>query len=271
MSKYTTEVRYICEVYAGLKKNTNFLGVNEVISKARSKIFQNSYPIFDETYRPVLESKILKHFYTREIGLETVGLWKLKLQTKMSEIMPYYNQMYKSQLLEFNPFYDVDLVRDHTADKNGSRNVNSTDKTNGNTNQTAHSETDGTDKNTGTISDSGKNKNMHSDTPQGAITDLESGKYMSDATIVDNSNTTTNDLTNIIHSSSDSSSETEIDNTVTGKSDTITADTEKYLEKVKGKQGTASYSDLLIRYRESFVNIDMMVIEELNDLFFNMW
>ena len=110
MSKYTTEVRYICETFSGLDESKGCFNINEIVQQSRSKIFSFDYPIFDETYRGVIETKILKHYYTREIGLETVGLWLHKLDVKMNEIMPYYNQLYKSCLLEFNPFYNTDLT-----------------------------------------------------------------------------------------------------------------------------------------------------------------
>ena len=122
MANYTTQVRTICEVNAGYDESVGFGDVATVIEKSREKIFNFSYPIFDESYKSVLETKILKHYYTREIGLETVGLWKLKLDTKLNEIMPYYNQLYKSELLEFNPLYDVDLERTHNLKNDNNKN-----------------------------------------------------------------------------------------------------------------------------------------------------
>ena len=47
--------------------------------------------------------------------------------------------------------------------------------------------------------------------------------------------------------------------------------TENYLETLVGKQGTESFSSLLNKFRETFLNIDMMVIEEFSDLFFGLW
>ena len=82
MSVFTTQIRYICESLAGLQESTGYENVEQVINGARAKIFSFSYPIYDDSYRAVLETKILKHFYTQEIGLETYGLWKLKLDTK---------------------------------------------------------------------------------------------------------------------------------------------------------------------------------------------
>lgn len=145
MSKYTTEVRFICEEAAGLTSSVGYLGVNDVINTALPKVFNFEFPIFDEAYRPILEKKILKHYYTREIGLETVGLWKLFLDTKLNEIMPFYNQLYKSELLEFNPFYDIDLTRDHNLKKEETTKQDATEKgtteKTGNIDDNTHTET----------------------------------------------------------------------------------------------------------------------------------
>lgn len=112
MAKYTTEIRSICEHYAGLTESTGFEDVDEIIEKARNKIFQN-YPIFNESHRAELEHKILKHYYMREIGFETVGLFKLFLNERMAEIMPYYNKLYESETFEFDPLKNVDVWNTH--------------------------------------------------------------------------------------------------------------------------------------------------------------
>lgn len=62
-----------------------------------------NYPIFDEEYRQALESKIVDHYYFNEIGAETADRFSFYLRRKMREIMPYYNQLYQSTLLEFDP------------------------------------------------------------------------------------------------------------------------------------------------------------------------
>ena len=108
MSKYTTEVRYICETAAGLTESVGYRGIDDVLDAAVPNIFDFEYPIFDEEYRELLEKKILRHYYTREICEETVGLWKLRLQDKMNLIMPYYNQMYKSEQRPKNTKYNIE-------------------------------------------------------------------------------------------------------------------------------------------------------------------
>lgn len=119
MSKYTTEVRFLCESAAGKTESKGFSSIAEILSVAAPRVFNFTFPIFDESYRLPLEIKILRHYYTREICEETVGLWKLRLQDKLNMIMPYYNQLYESELIKFNPLYDVDLTTEHSVIKQG--------------------------------------------------------------------------------------------------------------------------------------------------------
>lgn len=239
MSKYTTEVRFICENFAGLEESVGLTSVSEVIAKSRGKIFDFPYPIFDEKYRSVLETKILRHFYTREIGLETVALWKLNLETKLNEIMPFFNQLYKSELLEFNPFYDVDVTRTHDGSVNRTENVQSTGSN--------------TVNETGTIKSDREER--YSDTPQGTLANVESNTYLTNAGSTDtNTQSSNNSTTSTLYSQ-----------------DNRANNLEQYTEIVKGKQGGANYSDLLIKFRKTFLNIDMEVINALGDLFLNLW
>lgn len=88
----------------------------------------NDYPIYDEDYRQVLNNKIINHFYLREIGAETPDRFNFYLGRKMREIMPYYNQMYKSELLEFDPLannYQEALNKFMRESENASNSQNS--------------------------------------------------------------------------------------------------------------------------------------------------
>src|SRR5699024_4851175 len=173
MSKYTTEVRYICENAIGLTNSDGYISIKDVLTQAAPIVFNFDFPIFDESYRLPLEIKILKHFYTREIGMETVGLWKLKLETKLNEIMPYYNQLYKSELLEFNPLYDVDITRMHNIKNNGTQNTTG-DITSDSTTETSQTSEDSSNRNeqqSSTIDN--VSKNAYSNTPQGQVTNVD--------------------------------------------------------------------------------------------------
>lgn len=283
MSKYTTEVRFICETAAGLKDSAGYTSVNKIITAALPKVFDFDFPIFDETYRSLLETKILKHYYTREIGLETVGLWKLKLDTKLNEIMPFYNQLYKSALLDFNPLYDVDLTRDHKLTKKET--AKQTENANINTNETGSQINDS---NTNIVNTTGSTSeetasatkqhyDKYSDTPQGSLVNVQNDTYLTNARMINDTDAQTGKTTvtgddksdGTTHATTDTntSADTTRDSNVNRNVDTL----DDYLEHVRGKNGGASYSAMLNEYRTTFLNIDMLVINELSDLFFNLW
>ena len=339
MSKYTTEVRYICETTSGLGESTGYASVNDILEKCVSRVFNFDFPIFDESYRKPLEKKILKHFYTREIGFESVGLWKLKLDTKLNDIMPYFNQLYKSELLSFNPLFDVDYQTTHTLNRNentkkdntgkttterngrttSDTNVDTSSATTGSVNTETNSETNGTSNSnnernetvSGTTTTTGETKGtttnteMYSDTPQGSVENLESGRYLTNAKKTLGSSTTINtgtDTENRTTTSSESShgtndsttestTETSSNDTTTGNTSTnFTSEnsgndttnssfnetnnissTDDYIQHIVGKSSGQTYSKMLHEFRETFMNIDMLVIESLEPLFMQLW
>lgn len=178
------------------------------------KIFNFNYPLFSEEYREEFENKIIRHFYFREIGFETVGRFLFHLETKLNEIMPYYNKLYESTLLEFDPLINYQVTETQTRD------VRSIGK---------GLETNGT-------------KNLFSDTPQGRTS-------LNDTSHVTEINQTEGNL----------NSQNE------GES------TENYTRKMEGNIGVQTFSQLLSDYRTTFINVDMMVIDELNELFIRIY
>lgn len=162
MSKYTTQIRYICESLLDATESAEYPNVEQEIRETWDKIFDFDFPIFDENYRQALCTKILRHFWTREIGQETYGAWKLRLSIKLNDIMPYYNQLYKSELYEFNPMYDSEYTRSGNRGTNGSTTSGS---------------------NSG-----GKTVSKYSDTPQNGLQPVEDGEYLTSVNIDENSN-----------------------------------------------------------------------------------
>lgn len=273
MSKFTTEVRYICEEAAGLEESVGLDDIDTVLSKANvDKVFEKmDYPIFDENYRYVLNKKILMHYYTREIGLETVGLWKLKMRTKLNEIMPYYNQLYESELIKFNPLYDTQVTTKGNR-KNKGTNIRN-DETKSNTNSNTKNKTSSTG-----ISNSEGNSNrtewdLYSDTPQGGLGNFDvsddNNIYLTNARKKTGSENDKSTDTSIGKSDGETQYEDEVLGSSVGSN--IANNTEEYLEEVEGTRGSVSFSKRLLEYRETFVNIDMQVIDELNSLFFGLW
>lgn len=246
MAKYTTELRTICQFLIKNQK-VELSEVDKLVNLARPKIFDFKYCFYDEKYKEIFEKKFLYHFFTREIGLETYGLWKLKLQTKLQEIMPKYNKMYEAESIKFNPFYDTDLT---TRSKNTD---NSKNKGTSKLNSTSEST------NKGRNEDNGKTKIRTSETPAGVIDQVESDRYMS--------NYTSNENNNVTRSEQHGGSK----NLSTGENYSEMNSTSDYIQKIEGKSSGTSMSRFLVEYRESLINIDLQIFDELEELFMQLW
>lgn len=247
MSKYTTELRYICESLAGKLESVGYNSIDEVIDASRNKIFSFDYPIFDADYKAGLEKKIIKHYYTREICAETYGRWKLFLESRMIEIMPFYNQLYESTLLKYDIFEDVNYLR------SGNRTGEETGETS-NTGETVHTGVDTLD---GNYTANSEGWSKYSDTPQGSINDLDSDMYMTNATKnTSDDESTTDETRNSNYTDNTTNNGEHSKNTL-----------EEYSELIKGKMPGKSYMNMVQEFRETILNIDKMIIDELNDLF----
>ena len=350
MSKYTTELRFICE---SLVPNYEIKSINEIIEEARQKIFDFEYPIIDESYKKILETKIIKHFYIREIGLETYGLWKLRLDSKMNEIMPFYNKLYESELYKIDPLINTNITKTSTTNGNNtkqgtnnytssinnvSENTNTIETNNtttgeittnntssNNLNSTINSTnvTTNDTTNTTTLNDQSHHIDINnttydtsettanSDTPQGTLSNVNELAYLSSAqkhtkggmdsiktegtvnntgtdtiTIDNDINTTSqqkNTSLNTIQNNEKTTTSNEVNNNVTNtlninnntntinktSIDETSEISQDYTENIKGING--SVSEAILKYRETFLNIDMKIINELEILFMQIW
>lgn len=117
----------------------------------------DKYPIWSEGYRETLNKKILSHFFMREIGYETVAMWRFALNRKLNEIMPYYNDLYKVAIQIDRPLsnYDGTIKLDGKTTQTGN-NV-----TNGNTHTTT--DTDNTTDMSNNVVDDGNTSDHYTD------------------------------------------------------------------------------------------------------------
>ena len=296
-------VKDICEMFGEYRTPTGFSQKKEVINKAVDHVFSFDYPIYDEAYRSVLNKKILNHFYMSDIGQESIGLWQHYLETTLNEIMPYYNQLFESELLKFNPLLDIDLEKTYNRGIDGTKTGNTTldsitdyirnlqAKANGTSDSSSDSSVVST-----TTADSTNNTdkddwNLFLDTPQGGLgnfygvknTDGTTGKYLTEArhqygeqtdvASTTGENDTVSSLTNNETTSNTVDETGTTKNTVSNESNSTenTNQNEQYTESVTGKQGGASYSKMLLEFRDTILNIDRMILKDLEPLFYGLW
>lgn len=208
-------------------------------------IWDFDYPSFyTGENKTAFEQKVIDHYYFRQIGQETVGRFLHYFRSKIRDIMPYYVQLYESEKFMRDiedPFATVDFTETYRETREGA----------GSSSGTTSDSVESTQNHTGTEDRARK----FSNTPQGSISNLDS--YMTEATVEDNGSTDNTTGT------SSSTGET------TATSSTMEV-VEHSLTK-KGAMGVTTFGHDMIEYRESFLNIDLMVINELNDLFLGVY
>lgn len=189
----------------------------------RVKVFGTAYSV---PTRTELNNKILNHYRFNEIGQETFGRWLFELKTALNEIMPYYNQLFYSADQDFNPIYNVDYKKSVIGSQNASSNTTST----------------GTD----TSSNEEYTKGVNSKTPQDLLgisnVNIDSVNYADDANWGKSSGTTSGTNTTTGNASSNGSTSS--------------------IETTKGNFGVTSSQELIIKYRETIINIEQKIIND---------
>lgn len=231
----------------------------------------SSYPLFkpEKAYdlipeRAALNEKLLNHYKYREIGFETVGRFLDELKITMGEIMPRYNELFKTvaTMAELpNPFDNVDVTETFEQDR------------------TSHEATEGStnSKTTGTASDStttennveSKSKQIKSSTPQNEITipaeGIDSVGYADEA----NWGRDKSDA----NGSSTSNSSTSADNEASSETESNTTETLRHTFTKKGNQGVNTYAHDMLEYRTAIIDVVDQIINDprISELFMSVY
>lgn len=234
MSKYTTELRFYLETLAGLEESTD--DIAKVLSESWAKVFDFDFPIYNESHREELCKKILMHYYFREIGMETIGAWKIKLQSNMLEIMPYYNKLYGALDEEFslNKTRETYIEREYQGSYNFTGNTQSENS------------------NTINLTDERNDTSKFLDTPQGGLEGILDTDYLTTATINSGENTQTTK------------------NNGNTETNTKNANNDEHSE-LEHNYGNSNILDNVEKYNAEIFNIDLRIIKDLNILFMKLW
>lgn len=219
MSSYTIELGTVCRLlHAGPSDNW---------AAAWDAIGLSGYPIYDEAHRAELNGRIIRHYYLREIGVETVEMFGYYVDEAMRLIMPAYNKMYQSALLDVSHLLGVSvdaLTHDLTT-------------------RTLSVKDSGTGTMTGHTSTTGDALDRNLDTPQSQVTLLDDG-YLTDA--------------------SKTHSETDGDTTQSTESASTRdeGETTNYEHERTEQRTDPRYFNQLVDLGRQILDIDRMVIED---------
>lgn len=215
------------------------------------------YPsYYKDDAKKAFEQKVIDHYLFRQIGAETVARFKHNFKTRIREIMPYYIQRYKSvEIMEGieDPFGNLDVVETFEQE--------STDTATGTSNTTENGNSSSSETAYKTDYKEADEDKLHefSNTPQGEIANLQD--YLTEAS--KDTNTQREEIES--NGTVETSNESTITNT--GTSESSSTGNIKHTLTRKGNQGVNTYAHDMIEFRQSFINVDMEIINELNDLF----
>lgn len=304
MAMYSMQLREIIEREIEDRDDYYELSNKDKIELGRKRLFDFDYPIFDENYRKVFENHFIRTFYMREIGFETEGLFKFQLETWLLVNMPYYNKLFHSENIMYNPLSntmtqtsrnsgsetnrkdktDTDTARKDNTDSESEIDGKSESTTDTKENVEATSKTDTTEDTT----EDNFHRNVGSNTPDSRLqlsTKDGSGviEYASNIEENKENNERNTESTSDTKSDQETKSNTETKETTNTKSDSTedyTSDVEEnqkytsdieetsdYLERQSGKVGAVSYPQLIQEHRQAFLRIENRMFSEMNQLF----
>lgn len=232
MAKYTIELRKICKLYGRDEVENWFKSydIENYLTPTQIEVLQKNNVWSKER----LATKIVDHYFMREIGFETPALFKHYALVTMQEIMEKYLLLIYTKFLEYNPLSSVDYDETYTREIQGEA------ENTGNSKSNSNSETSGL--------------GIHSDTPQ---TNIKKSDYLNG-----------NYATTVDASESESSIHDETNTSSNGKSKTI----EKYTHHMEGDNGVIVTNQYLVReFRELATSYDLEIIKELNTLFMGLY
>ena len=229
-------------------------------TKEQLDLALSTYPLYkaEKVYdliptREQLNDRLLNHYKFREIGFETVGMFLEELRITMTEIMPRYNELFKTVETMANlpsPFDNVDVVETFSEER----------KTNSTTDSSTGTETTSTavDTTTTTGTASSYNKHINSKTPQDKLSvpaeGIDSVDYADEAQWNKDSSTTGGS------SSSDGSTTASSDsqsNTTNEGSETV-----EHTYTKKGNQGVNTYAHDMNEFRTSIIDVVDQIVND---------
>jgi hypothetical protein len=223
--------------------------------------------------RDQLNDRLLNHYKYREIGFETIGRFLDELKITMGEIMPRYNELFKTVeiMAELpSPFDNVDVVETFEEQKT---NTSTSDTTTGST--TSGTSNDST-QTTGTAEDSTQttgtasshNKHVNSKTPQDGISipaeGIDSVDYADEAQWNKDTSTTGGTSTSNGSTSGSSTSNGSTSETSEGSANVINegSETTTHTYTKKGNQGVNTYAHDMNEFRTSIIDVMDQIVND---------
>lgn len=118
MSKYTIELRKLCDLYTRDTVESWFKDyeLEDYLTPEEIEVITSR----GTWSKDKLAKKIVDNYFMREIGFETAGLFKLMVKNKMNNIMESKLPLIYSAAIEYDPLVNVDFTETFNRQTNDS-------------------------------------------------------------------------------------------------------------------------------------------------------
>lgn len=184
MAKYTFEMRELVSTFGEdeVKKWFTDWELSDFLTKEEIEVIENR----GTWSKDKLAKRIIDHYYTREVGTDAIGQFRLFVKDKMNEVMETYAPLIYSASIEYDPLVNVNFTETYSGNTVNSSQSNSQSK--------------------------GSGLTVNSDTPQGQISKSQilQGRYAS--------STGANETDNTVNDKSSNEGQEEYTKTTKGNS-----------------------------------------------------
>ena len=256
-------------------------------------VFTFDYPFYNDNVedKEEFEELILKYYYFREIGFETPSLFKMKLESKLKLIMPYYRQL---ALTEWDKVKNVESMmnsKDLTETTTHEQTLSGTSTNKGSSTSSINQSSEGTSTSTdtssstisqttngdsnSTLSQTSKESRLENGVSSVSLSDgyLTGVSESSQTSTNTNSNESTQDGTvtssaSLTNNNESTQSGTTEEQATTNTNQTIT-NTTTFTS--KGDIGIQTPAYAITEWRKVIINLNEQIIKECEDLFMKIY
>lgn len=223
------------------------------------------------------EKMVLNHYLTRRINYQTAELFKLKLESKLLEVLPKYNLLFNN--IYFNVFDNGTTERQYTSREHYEDNSAEKNFTNENLNSSVKGEqqtlanTENNIINNATNNSNATNIRKFSDTPQNLITDIEDNNYLTEyeATKNENANTATeNNNSKTIQNATLNNSNLTLSNNSRNYSNNKDSYYNKTNTNKENVVNTSNKLDSIIKIQQEYLSVFTILYKDLDCLFYGL-
>lgn len=265
------------------------LTVDQIIENGKDKFFDFTFPWYadDKTGLEEFKNLFLRKNYMKQIGQETTAQFKLYLQARLMEKMPLYKQLYDTTLIEYDPLVNRKITttteetenREQGKESNNVVNITGSGNTTENNKNVSEGTSEGNQDRTNNVQTERmtdiNNQAVHSENPEITMANKdyastmdrerkqETGNGTEDTTEnVSNTQTVNNTVTEDNESNSEASSN-ETGNLTENEKEEKQRNNNEVVEGFYGD----SQADAILKFRETILNLNEMICNDMNDLF----